>query len=440
MVLFILGCGTVLWAFPSENAALDKAFDLFWEAKSRESRAGAVKRILDTNPTFEEVYTRLKDGRAYSVEVKRGRRTGSRAGLQGLKHSFVFYVPKSYDPSKRYQVTFYLHGGIMAQVTKPDWWWRFAREIYKEDRIVVFPISWNKSRWWQYSQVENLRGILDRLKQQYNIDENRVYMFGVSDGATGLYYLASKDTTPWAGFVPVIGSPGVMNHPGAGADGEMFTVNVSIKPFLVVNCGRDPLYPVKAVKPFVELFRSAGCDIQFLPKPHLGHNALWWDKEEKLMETFMREHPRVPLPDRLVWETEDIERFGRAHWLVITRLGVVKGESKLKSWNVLELGKGQFRKAFVHKLPSGRVELKKKGNIVYARTQGVKEFKLLLSPETFDFQNSVQVFTNGVRVFSGKVVKDPEVLLRWAARDSDRTMLFGAELIITVQAPLSGQP
>jgi hypothetical protein len=126
--------------------------------------------------------------------------------------------------------------------------------------------------------------------------------------------------------------------------------------------------------------------------------------------------------------------------LVITRLGSVKGESRFNSWNVLETGNGRFREAFVHKQPSGRVELKKKGNIVQARTQGVKEFKLLLSPETFDFQNPIQVFTNGVRVFPGKVVKDPGVLLRWAARDFDRTMLFGTELTVKVRGTGNAGP
>ena len=47
--------------------------------------------------------------------------------------------------------------------------------------------------------------IVDALKRIYNIDENRVVVAGVSDGATGAYYVAMRDTTPYASFLPLNG-------------------------------------------------------------------------------------------------------------------------------------------------------------------------------------------------------------------------------------------
>ena len=55
------------------------------------------------------------------------------------------------------------------------------------------------------SQLENLDAILDTVKRTYNVDENRVVLSGVSDGATGLYYVAMRDTTPFASFLPLNG-------------------------------------------------------------------------------------------------------------------------------------------------------------------------------------------------------------------------------------------
>lgn len=415
---------------------MDRAFHTFWEAGGPKSRNRAAGKILNANPTFDEVYNRLKAGRVYSDKVKRGILSKGRKGLRGLRHPYVVYVPLSYDPSRSYAVGFYLHGGTAApKPLKPVRWWSFAGTVYDENRITVLPVSWRESMWWQYIQVENLNGILDLLKREYNVDENRVYMFGVSDGGTGLYYFAAKDTTPWAAFVPAMGSPNVLNNPNVYAGGEIYAVNFFNKPFLVFNGGRDPLYPAAEVEPFVELFRSTGCDILFRPKPLVGHSPGWWDKEEEEMLRFMREHPRIPFPSSLVWETEDTKRFGRAHWLVVTRLGAVAGESELNPWNIIH-PKGNERSrraAFVRKYPSGRVVLQKKGNRVDAYTQGVKEFKLLISPEVFDFERPIRVFTNGVEVFSGKLTKDTSVLLNWAALDNDRTMLFGAELTIPVK-------
>jgi hypothetical protein len=39
---------------------------------------------------------------------------------------------------------------------------------------------------------------------------------------------------------------------------------------------------------------------------------------------------------------------------------------------------------------------------------------------------------NGKVVFEGRVTKSVATLLKWAAIDSDRTMLFGAELHVKV--------
>ena len=76
--------------------------------------------------------------------------------------------------------------------------------------------------------------------------------------------------------------------------------------------------------------------------------------------------------------------------------------------------------------------MERRGNTVTVRTQGVRRFTLLLSPDEFDFSRPIMVTTNGVTVFEGAVEKNVDVLLRWAALDRDRTMLFAAELEIAV--------
>ena len=83
--------------------------------------------------------------------------------------------------------------------------------------------------------------------------------------------------------------------------------------------------------------------------------------------------------------------------------------------------------------PSGRVDLVRKGNRVEASTRGVGSFTLLLSPDQFDLTRPITIVVNG-RAGAEQVVKsDTATLLRWAARDHDRTMLFGAE--VTVEVP-----
>ena len=88
---------------------------------------------------------------------------------------------------------------------------------------------------------------------------------------------------------------------------------------------------------------------------------------------------------------------------------------------------------FRHHAKSGRVDLERKGNQVDAMTHGVTEFTLLLSPDQFDFSQPVKVTTNGHVAFEGRIERSVATLIKWAARDNDRTMLFGAELRIKIR-------
>ncbi|MGE3510966.1 MAG: hypothetical protein AB7N65_19015, partial [Vicinamibacterales bacterium] len=87
---------------------------------------------------------------------------------------------------------------------------------------------------------------------------------------------------------------------------------------------------------------------------------------------------------------------------------------------------------FARRRPVGRVDLTRAGNAVRATTSGVLTFTVLLSSEVVDFRQPITIVVND-RVRIERVV-EPSVatLLKWAAVDNDRTMLYGAELRITV--------
>jgi len=78
------------------------------------------------------------------------------------------------------------------------------------------------------------------------------------------------------------------------------------------------------------------------------------------------------------------------------------------------------------------VDITRTGNTFEAETRGVSAFTLLLSPDVVDFSSPVRVVVNGRTVHESRVEKSVRTLMAWAARDNDRTMLYGAELTITV--------
>jgi len=404
---------------------IDAAFSAFWAARSPQAAAKVIPDLVKSGVTFGDALKRLKDGRSYGAAAPKGVVKFSYAA-HGKEFFYSVNVPESYDPERRYQVRFQLHGGVSRESNRPRGDGSIGA-LAGADQIYILPTSWVDAMWWNPSQLENLGTILDVVKRTYNVDENRVAVSGVSDGGTGAYYIAMKDTTPYASFLPLNGYILVLRSEDL-AVGDVFPTNLRNKPFFVVNGGRDPLYPAGIVGPTVLHLKDKGVEVVYQPQPNGVHNTAWWPEVKDSFEAFVRSHPRNPLPDRLTWETNGSSIDNRAHWLVIDKLAPVpRNAPDLDDVNVLTAGGAAM---FGHSHPSGRVDLVRGGNTVTATTKGVAEFTLLVSPDAFDLSQPLKVVANGRTVFDGRVEPSLATLLKWAARDNDRTMLFAAELHI----------
>jgi pimeloyl-ACP methyl ester carboxylesterase len=408
---------------------VDAAFQKFWDAKSPSDASKLVDTILKTGVTYDDALKRLKRGRSYTAQ-KTGVVMLTNKTEDKIEHYYAVNVPAGYDPAKSYQVRFQLHGGVMGRSTNQP---RNSGDIGNlagaTEQFYVLPYGWTDAPWWSDDQVLNLTTIVDSLKRTYNIDENHVVVSGVSDGATGAYYIGMRETTPFASFLPLNGFIMVLANPDTGIRDELYPNNLRNKPLYVVNGGRDRLYPISAVEPYVLHLKKAGVTTEYHPQPLGEHNTAWWPEVKESYERFVSDHPRDPSPARLTWEASDLTH-GRAHWLVITKLGKMASDVKLADANEYSPIDVLSTPLFEHRRRSGRVDLTRTGNTIDAATRGVEEFTLLLSPDAFDLSQPIKVVVNGKTVFDAKVQPSLATLMRWAARDNDRTMLYAAEIEI----------
>jgi poly(3-hydroxybutyrate) depolymerase len=501
------------WLTPVSAQPTADRLTAFINAATPRAATEAAEAAVRAGASFERAYAALKEGRRYSSNTPTGIvRLSHHIGA--VEFPYTLDVPTTYDPARRYRVRVNLHGGVMrpkdtvrgggiGQLAAAD----------RDGEIYVIPTAWDQAPWWGDLQIENLRLVLDTLKRQYNVDENRIVLSGVSDGGTAAFYVAMRDTTPFASYVPLIGHIIVLRNPDVQTS-ELYPQNLVNKPLFVVNGGRDPLYPAARVTPFMEHFQRGGATVRYLPQREGGHNLTWWPQVRGEFAAFEREHPRDPHPRSLTWETDGAPGTTRAHWLVIDELrpgragatppdmnDVADGDAPsigirnsgtritavLPGSNAERLGlkpddvivrldaqilprgvdvvellsvrkpgdaltlrvirenqavdlKGtyepvtmpRFMQIFPRTKPSGRVDAIRDGNTVTATTYGVGRFTLLLSPDVFDFSRPITVVVDGRRLFDGKVTPSVNTLLKWAARDNDRTMLYGAELPVTV--------
>jgi pimeloyl-ACP methyl ester carboxylesterase len=385
-----------------------------------------------SNP-FDVAYARLKVGLAYKAAAT-GRITDWQTRIDGDLLDNLVEVPADYDPATPIPLRVSLHGGVGREA--PAAGGQPARPLSNRNpagarEIVIHPRAWSSSAWWRPEQVDNILKLVERAKSDYNIDESRIYVTGISDGGTGVYYLAMREATLWSACVPLNGHPLVIANPQTGADGQLYSGNLANCPLYIVNGGKDRLYPAASVAPMVDLFKRAGVPLRWQVHPDGEHNVNWWPEERPRVDAFLAAHPRQAQPAKVSWETERTDRYNRFRWLVIDRLGTRSSDVALEDVNTYRQGM-RSASLFDRVKPSGRVDAERKGNTYEVRTRGVQQFTLLLSPEAIDFSRPVRVTVNDRTVHDAVVSRDVTTLQKWAAKDHDRTMLYGAELKVLV--------
>ena len=288
----------------------DRAFREFWSASDQNGAAGRIDAILKTGVSFDEALARVRRGRDYSASVPRGTQRGRIRTSNGLLHPYIVVVPENYDPTRTYHVRVQLHGGANRAEPPDQNRMGVDRLPGAVEEIKIFPSAWAESLWWFPSQVENLSKLLDKVKRTYNVDEDHVYLTGTSDGGTGVYFMAFRDTTPWSSFLPLIGNMTVLANPDAETDGEIYPGNAALEAFFVVNAGRDRLYPAH-----ISTHRA-------YPETSADVFSIYPDSDTTSMVA--RRHDafrnsstitRATRSPTLSWETGRTDRYNRAHWL-----------------------------------------------------------------------------------------------------------------------------
>jgi len=392
-------------AAPSGDAV--GLLDRYWRADGPVEQLEATQALAAATDDVDTLYAWLKAGPTYSADVPTGLIEMSRLSDDDISFPFVLLVPEDYRANRAYPVEFNLHGGINRPKIQPgEPAWRNGYEsLAAADKIVVLPIAWSDAFWWFDNQADNLPAILRLVKQRYHVDDNRVYLTGVSDGGTGSYFFAFMQPTEWAAFLPYIGNPGVLRNPRGRVSYPLSFDNLKGKRLFIVNGENDRLYPAQAVQPYIDLMREAGADFDFTMIPNGGHNTEWMPEQRPRIEKFKRDNVRDPLPDNVQWVTSRTDRYNRNHWLRIDRLR----------------SEGQ----------PGRLLVYREGNHFEVTAFYVNEFTLLLNPEEVDFSKPITVAVNGALLFADIVSQSATTLLNWANKDRDRSMLFTAELSLS---------
>jgi hypothetical protein len=290
----------------------------FYAADTQNERAAAIGALVRSEVAVEEIALCLRRGRDYGQSASPGWATYELESQDGRTRPFLVYVPDSYTPAEPHPLVVYLHGGIGLPRSAAGL--SLDRKIWEDaacelGALILMPEGDWWATWWDAVGLGNVMADLAFVKSRYDVDENRVFLSGFSDGGSGVFWIAMHHPSPWAGFMAWHGDPTVFS----GSAYPSYPANLANRPIQVVNGVRDPLYPADEERLYVEQLRDLGVEVDWrvrVAEHEFGAAAV----HEVGGAAFVSSHERDPFPERVVWETADA-RVGRCDWIRIDRIG-----------------------------------------------------------------------------------------------------------------------
>jgi phospholipase/carboxylesterase len=181
----------------------------------------------------------------------------TRGGHHG---GFSMYIPESYQPDRQWPVIVALHGG---SGNGRDFLWTWVREAKSYGYLLVAPTACGDT--WGDVDDQGLLEILTWLGRQYHIDEQRILLTGLSDGATfGLLYGLAHPHV-YRAIAPLCG----VLHPANQLIGNL--ERARDVPIYLVHGALDFLFPVQLAHMARETLTAAGAALEYRELPQLSH-------------------------------------------------------------------------------------------------------------------------------------------------------------------------
>jgi len=248
-----------------------------------------------------------------------------------LNAPYYIYIPESYDPKVSTPLIIWLHGGVSRKefIDNIDEYFEdhFILNLAEEEGwLVLAPLGRLNLTWWDKAGMENINWQIRKLRQSYNIDDDRIVIGGFSDGGSGSYHFAFLQPDNFAMFFPWSGRPDV----GTQISGsEVFVPNLRSSELFTVNGGRDGLYPAAKLMPLMRyIIDEANVDMSFTVYDTARHDWGYIPEESNFMVNRVRSVKRNLYPSKIYWECADLD-YGKNGWLNITELDTSLRESGL---------------------------------------------------------------------------------------------------------------
>lgn len=112
--------------------------------------------------------------------------------------------------------------------------------------------------------------VLDMIRKEFNVDENRMYIMGHSMGGAGAIYLGVKHSSIWAGIGAIAPA-----HAPAGIYASNYDLTPAKNiPMIIVTGDMDPLVPFAGVRQWIDKMKELNITHQYIEVAGGDHGSV----------------------------------------------------------------------------------------------------------------------------------------------------------------------
>jgi len=200
-----------------------------------------------------------------------------------VKLNYLLFLPEGYeaDKAKHWPLMLFLHGAgesgdnlARVKVHGPP---KIVESKKDFPFILVSPQS--PGRGWN---PDTLKALIDDVKKNYRVDEDRVYLTGLSMGGFGTWALAAAHPEVFAAIAPICGG-------GNPRDAS----KIKDLPIWVFHGAKDTTVPLARSEEMVKALKDSGAsELKFTVYPEAGHDSWTESYNNPELYEWMLKHTR----------------------------------------------------------------------------------------------------------------------------------------------------
>lgn len=232
---------------------------------------------------------------------------------------YGLYIPENYDAQKKYPLVIMLHGAgsnhrlalrrVFGKSNAPGEndveATRYFPEWKNIDFIVASPFA-RGTAGYQGIPEKDVYDVLADVKKRFSIDEDRIYLTGLSMGGGGTLWIGLTRPDIWAALAPVCPAP------PRGTD--QLAANALNIPVHFYHGAADRVVPPTVSREWTKRLKELGCHVEHDEYPGVEHNSWKNAYRDQAVFKWLGQHKRNPYPDQVKFNTLQY-KYNKAYWV-----------------------------------------------------------------------------------------------------------------------------